>query len=209
MEYRCSYCKEGYIKKEDIPCKCPSCGRFLSRLLAPKPQWVQDVEDKEDKEFFDSIEKIIKNTDKDKRTFKEIVDQWKYAMTDTILMHPETWEQFLRDCEGYQMYTDGEKEILNRLESLERLFLETVNNDCEEPEIIDKVFNHYHKKMGGKLSLEKRGSDWDAKWWSEEEIGDQEPLIWACAISPIRVLRCAYQEWKERQHETAKRPDRE
>jgi hypothetical protein len=60
MLCQCSYCRVGEVRKEDLPCDCPHCGRRLTKIVNLPPKWVQDIQDKEDKEFLEALEQTIK-----------------------------------------------------------------------------------------------------------------------------------------------------
>jgi hypothetical protein len=92
------------------------------------------------------------------------------------------------------------KEILERLARLERLFLEIIRDDCEEPDVVDLIFSHTQKKMGGKISLDKLDvyDHWRARWWIESVVHESaEPNIYVVGVSPIKVLRHLYEAWRE------------
>lgn len=92
-------------------------------------------------------------------------------------------------------------EIIERLKRLERLFVEIVRGDCQEPDIIEMVRSHYHQKMGGTLSIDNGKPPhriWNACWWPDEVVGpDEEPVQWAVAGEAIDAIRCVYEGWRE------------
>ena len=83
-----------------------------------------------------------------------------------------------------------------KIDLLTRLFIESVQDTCEEPEIVDLVHCHIQDRMGLSVQLEHEENGTWTTHFGENGF--------CTAIHPIAVLRGAYREWRS----TMKKPPR-